>query len=71
MRRCAASATAPPSRGRFLKHADLPAFRRAWRQGIIYSADRTVTPWAPALFDVATRTCGGLLRRAGRRLRRA
>ena len=39
---------------RFLKHADLPAFRRAWRQGIIYSADRTVTPWAPALFDVAT-----------------
>ena len=29
---------------RFLKHADLPAFRRAWRQGIIYSADRTVTP---------------------------
>ena len=39
---------------RFLKHADLPAFRRAWRQGIIYSADRTVTPWAPELFDVAT-----------------
>ena len=27
---------------RFLKKADLPAFRRAWRQGIIYSADRTV-----------------------------
>ena len=23
---------------RFLKHADLPAFRSAWRQGIIYSA---------------------------------
>ena len=23
---------------RFLKHADLPAFRRAWRQGIIYSS---------------------------------
>ena len=39
---------------RFLKKADLPAFRRAWRQGIIYSADRTVTPWAPQLFDVAT-----------------
>ena len=39
---------------RFLKKADLPAFRRAWRQGIIYSADRTVTPWAPELFDVAT-----------------
>ena len=39
---------------RFLKHADLPAFRRAWRQGIIYSADRSVTPWAPVFFDAAT-----------------
>ena len=39
---------------RFLKRADLPAFRRAWRQGIIYSADRTVTPWAPEFFDAAT-----------------
>ena len=39
---------------RFLKRADLPAFRRAWRQGIIYSADRSVTPWAPEFFDAAT-----------------
>ena len=39
---------------RFLKKADLPAFRRAWRQGIIYSADRSVTPWAPEFFDAAT-----------------
>ena len=38
---------------RFLKRADLPAFRRAWRQGIIYSADRSVTPWAPEFFDAA------------------
>ena len=38
---------------RFLKKADLPAFRRAWRQGIIYSADRTTTPWAPEFFDAA------------------
>ena len=37
---------------RFLFNADLPAFRRAWRQGIIYSADRSTTPWSPLLFDV-------------------
>ena len=37
----------------FYFEADLPAFRRAWRQGIIYSADRTTTPWTPVLFDAA------------------
>ena len=36
----------------FIKKADLQAFRRLWRQGIIYSADRSVTPWAPDLIDV-------------------
>ena len=39
---------------RFLFHADLPAFRRLYRQGIIYSADRTTDPWSPAIFDAAT-----------------
>ena len=39
---------------RFLFHADLPAFRRLHRQGIVYSADRTMDPWAPTLFDVAS-----------------
>ena len=38
---------------RFWFHADLEAFRRVWRQGIVYSADRSVTPWAPEIFDVA------------------
>ena len=37
----------------FLLNADLPAFRRLYRQGIIYGFDRSVTPWAPELFDVA------------------
>ena len=37
---------------RFWFEADLNAFRRVWRQGIIYSADRTATPWAPEIFDV-------------------
>ena len=39
---------------RFLFHADLPAFRRAYRSGLINSADRSTTPWSPTLFDVAT-----------------
>ena len=39
---------------RFLFHADLPAFRRLYRQGIIYSADRSTDPWSPAIFDAAT-----------------
>ena len=37
----------------FFFSADLPAFRRVWRQGLIYSADRTMTPWTPNLFDAA------------------
>ena len=36
----------------FLHDADIPAFRRAYRQGIVYVADRTTTPWSPVLFDV-------------------
>ena len=38
---------------RFYFHADLAGFRRLWRSGIIYSVDRTATPWTPTLFDVA------------------
>ena len=34
------------------KKADLAAFRAAWRQGIIYTIDRTTTPWSPLVFDV-------------------
>ena len=41
---------------RFLLNADLAEFRRRWRQGIVYAADRTMTPWAPTLFDVAQGT---------------
>ena len=37
----------------FYFEADLAEFRREWRQGIIYSANRTTTPWSTALFDVA------------------
>ena len=37
----------------FYKKADLPAFRRLWRTGIIYAVDRSTTPWSPTLFDVA------------------
>ena len=38
----------------FLFLADLPAFRRLYRQGIIYGYDSSTTPWSPELFDVAT-----------------
>ena len=38
---------------RFLLHADLPAFRRSWRQGTIYMPDRSTTPWSPAIYDAA------------------
>ena len=38
---------------RFRFNADLPEFRRLWRQGIVYIADRTTTPWSPDIFDVA------------------
>ena len=34
------------------KKADLEAFRAVWRQGIIYTVDRTTTPWSPLEFDV-------------------
>ena len=37
----------------FYFEADLPAFRRVWRQGLIYVADRSTTPWSPVLFDAA------------------
>ena len=40
-------------RPEFYFEADLAEFRREWRQGIIYSANRTTTPWSTALFDVA------------------
>ena len=33
------------------KKADLADFRSRWRQGLIYTIDRTTTPWSPLLFD--------------------
>ena len=39
---------------RFLFHANLPLFRRVWRQGLVYSVNRNTTPWEPQLFAVAT-----------------
>ena len=33
------------------KKGDLAAFRRVWRQGLIYGVDRSTTPWSPELFD--------------------
>ena len=38
---------------RFYLKADLREFARLWRQGILYRADRTTTPWSPTIFDVA------------------
>ena len=38
---------------RFYLNADLREFARLWRQGILYRADRTTTPWSPTIFDVA------------------
>ena len=35
---------------RFRKKADLPLFRRGYRQGTVYSANRTVDPWPPKEF---------------------
>ena len=43
---------------RFLFHADLPAFRRLWRQGIVYAVNRTTDPWSPELFDAASGDVG-------------
>ena len=39
---------------RFLYHANLALFRRLHRSGIVYSVDRSLTPWGAQLFDVAT-----------------
>ena len=39
---------------RFLFHANLPLFRRLYRSGIIYVANRETTPWESTIFDVAT-----------------
>ena len=36
------------------EYADLPAMRRNYRDnGLVYSLDRSTTPWSPVLFDVA------------------
>ena len=43
---------------RFYFKADLPAFRRTWRQGIVYSADRGTDPWSPDIYDVAQSPIG-------------
>ena len=50
----------------FIRHADLRAFQRLWRQGFIYSADRSVTPWAPDLIDVLAGAIRRCLRCSGR-----
>ena len=42
----------------FLSKADLPAFRRLWRQGDVYAVNRTTDPWSPELFDVAPGNVG-------------
>ena len=39
---------------RFRFQANLPLFRRLYRSGIIYVANRDTTPWEAAIFDVAT-----------------
>ena len=39
---------------RFRFKANLPLFRRLYRSGIIYSVDRSLTPWGAQLFDVAS-----------------
>ena len=40
----------------FFFDADLAAFRRVWRQGIIYAVDHSTTPWSPLLFDATPDT---------------
>ena len=30
-----------------------PRSARVWRQGLIYTADRSTTPWSPLLYDAA------------------
>ena len=39
---------------RFKFQANLPLFRRLYRSGIIYVANRDTTPWDATIFDVAT-----------------
>ena len=39
---------------RFYFHANLPLFRRLHRSGIIYSVDRSATPWEASIFAVAS-----------------
>ena len=39
---------------RFKFQANLPLFRRLYRSGIIYVANRETTPWEATIFDVAT-----------------
>ena len=39
---------------RFLFQANLPLFRRLYRSGIIYVANRSTTPWESTLFAVAS-----------------
>ena len=36
------------------KKGDLAAFRRGWRQGVIYGIDRTTTLWSPSTFALAS-----------------
>ena len=39
---------------RFKFQANLPLFRRLYRSGVIYVANRDTTPWDATIFDVAT-----------------
>ena len=39
---------------RFRFQANLPLFRRLYRSGVIYVANRDATPWDATIFDVAT-----------------
>ena len=39
---------------RFLFHANLPLFRRLYRSGVIYVANRATTPWEATIFAVAS-----------------
>ena len=43
---------------RFLLAADLPAFRLAYRQGIVNAADRTQTPWGLLPFEIVLGNTG-------------
>ena len=39
---------------RFLFQANLPLFRRLYRSGVLYVANRTATPWEATIFAVAS-----------------